>query len=272
MNTLKFISLGSGSSGNCYVLWSPTTCITIDAGLGIRTLKRSLQTAGLDLSMIDATLVTHDHADHIKAVGYMAKDYHIPIYATELVHSGINANYSICIKVAPESQKVIVKDKPFEIGDLRITAFDVPHDSTDCCGYRIEGCGTSITIITDVGHASSTVAAHVRRANHLVIEANHDVEMLRNGPYPAYLKGRITSGRGHLSNMACGQVLADNATPALRHVWLCHLSEENNHPELARKTVDSVLRSYGIITPKDFILEVLRRKIPSEIYELTPLN
>ena len=270
MDYMKFICLGSGSSGNCYVLWTPRTCITIDAGLGIRTLKRSLQSAGLDLSSVDATLVTHDHADHIKAVGYMAKDYHIPIYATALVHKGINNNYSVGIKVQPEYQNVIEKDVPFEVGDFRVTAFDVPHDSTDCCGYRVEACGTSLTLMTDVGCVCSSVAAQVRTAAYLVVEANHDIEMLKHGTYPAYLKGRITSGSGHLSNAACGPLLADNVTAAIRHVWLCHLSEENNHPELARKTVDSVLRSYGIVTPKDFPLEVLRRKAPSEIYELRP--
>ena len=108
----------------------------------------------------------------------------------------------------------------------------------------------------------------IGQANYLVLEANHDVEMLQDGPYPQYLKERIISPIGHLSNKDCGKMLAENMTERLKHVWLCHLSEENNHPELARKTVEAILRSYGIIAGKDMQLEVLKRKMPSDVYEL----
>lgn len=110
---------------------------------------------------------------------------------------------------------------------------------------------------------------HISDANYLVLEANYDEEMLRTGPYPQHLKERIASGSGHLSNKACGEALANYATPALRHVWLCHLSEENNHPILAQKTVEQILSSYGILPGKDFLVDVLKRKTPSELYELT---
>ena len=110
--------------------------------------------------------------------------------------------------------------------------------------------------------------SYIQKANYLVLEANHDEEMLENGPYPAYLKERVKSDYGHLSNKACATALVENATPLLRHVWLCHLSEENNHPELARKTVEMILRSNGIIPGKDFELDVLKRKTPSEIFDL----
>ena len=105
-------------------------------------------------------------------------------------------------------------------------------------------------------------------ANYLVLESNHDKEMLLSGPYPAYLKGRISGPTGHLSNTEAAELLAGSSSPALRHVWLCHLSEENNHPELARKTADAILRSYGIVPGVDFQLDVLRRKVPSDIYTL----
>lgn len=265
---LKFICLGSGSSGNCYALWTAETLILIDAGLGIRTLKRSLIQSGLDLASVDAIFITHDHADHIKAVGYLAKDYHIPVYATRLVHDGINRNYSVGIKVEPESQLEIVKEQAVMVGDIKVTPFDVQHDSSDCVGYRLEHEGVTFVLITDVGCVTSVVQREVALANYLVIEANHDVEMLKIGPYPAYLKGRILSDKGHLSNASCGQLISEHASTKLKHVWLCHLSEENNHPELARKTIDGMLRSYGIVTGKDFELEVLRRKVPSEIFDL----
>ena len=122
--------------------------------------------------------------------------------------------------------------------------------------------------MTDVGHVTDEMKSFINEANYLVIEANHDEEMLLQGPYPQYLKNRIMGSEGHLSNKDCAKALAENATPALRHVWLCHLSEENNHPELARKTVEMILQSYGIIPGKDFMLDVLKRKTPTGIFEL----
>ena len=128
--------------------------------------------------------------------------------------------------------------------------------------------GINASGITDVGEITDEIKPFIRDANYLVIESNHDEEMLSGGPYPAHLKRRIASNTGHLSNSDCGKALAENATQKLRHVWLCHLSEENNHPELARKTVDSVLRSYGIVPGTDFQLSVLKRKLPCDIVDL----
>ena len=128
--------------------------------------------------------------------------------------------------------------------------------------------GVTLVIITDVGSVTEEIKDTISRANYLIIEANHDVEMVQSGPYPAYLKKRILSANGHLSNTECGKAIAENMTECLRHVWLCHLSEENNHPELARKTVEAILRSYGIIPGKDLELEVLRRQVPTGVYEL----
>ena len=120
-----------------------------------------------------------------------------------------------------------------------------------------------------MGRITDDIKAAIYRANYLVIEANHDVEMLKNGPYPVYLKERILSGTGHLSNAECGKALVENMTENLKHVWLCHLSEENNHPELARKTVEAILRDHGVIPGKDLELEVLKRQMPTGMYELT---
>ena len=122
--------------------------------------------------------------------------------------------------------------------------------------------------MTDVGHVTDEMQEYVAKANYLVLEANYDVDMLRDGNYPQHLKERIQSPTGHLSNKECGETIANYATSELRHVWLCHLSEENNHPVLAQKTVEQVLRSYGLIAGKDFAVDVLKRRLPSEIYEL----
>lgn len=269
---LHFLCLGSGSSGNGYCLWTEKGTILIDAGIGIKTLKRHFQTYGLQWSQLLAIFVTHDHADHIKSLGKLAAEYSVPVYATDLVHEGIAHNYCVSPKIKEDCKALIEKDVPLTIGDMVVTAFGIPHDSTDCVGYRVEACGVRFCLITDIGHVTDRVKAEVEAANYLVLESNHDQEMLMAGPYPAYLKGRIAGPTGHLNNREAGELLAGSSSPRLQHVWLCHLSEENNHPELARKTVDALLRSYGIVPGIDFQLDVLKRKVPSEIYELTIPN
>ncbi len=265
---LKFVSLGSGSSGNCYFLFSENYGILIDAGIGIRTLKRYFHTCGLSLKQIKAVLITHDHTDHVKAVGSLAKEYGLPVYATRLVHDGIERNYHARPKLKEENIRLLQKGKTLKLDCFEITPFDVPHDSSDNVGYSVQYGETNFCLITDAGHVTEQFGGYVAKANYLVIEANHDEDMLTMGSYPAYLKERISGDHGHLSNKAAAELLAEHVTDRLRHVWLCHISEENNHPELARKTVDGRLRSIGLVAGKDFGLEVLKRNIPSVIYEL----
>lgn len=266
---LKFMSLGSGSSGNAYLLYTDTDCIMIDCGVGIRLLKKHLHNYGLQLSMIRNLLVTHDHADHIKAVGALSVDHNIPVYATKEVHDGITRNWCVKRKVGAEMVRYINKGETIQVGEFQVTPFAVPHDSNDCVGYFVECEGVKFTLVTDCGHITDEIRQYVRRANYLVIEANHEPEKLAAGPYPQYLKDRISSPSGHLSNAECAETIATEATPELKYVWLCHLSDENNHPELARKTIETILRSHGLIVGKDFGMEVLKRKTPSEVYELT---
>ena len=267
---MKFISLGSGSSGNCYLLQSGETSILLDAGISIRSLKKYLK--DLDMSLEDdvsAVFVTHDHADHIKSVCNIANECGKTIYATQLVHEGIACNRCLKIQVPANRMAFVEKGKPIEIGNFRITPFDVPHDSRDCVGYVVEADGVRFCLITDIGHVTDTIREQVGLANYLVLESNHDVNMLLMGKYSTFLKDRISSDKGHLNNEQAAYLLAESATPQLRHVWLCHLSEENNHPELARKTAEAVLRQHGIIPGVDFELDILKRKTPSEFYSLT---
>lgn len=265
---LKFISFGSGSSGNCYLLFSQTDALLIDVGVGIRNLKKHFKNYGLTLASINNILITHDHADHVKSVGSVSRDYHLPVYTTKAVHKGIERNFCVRQKISSDLVNILEKGETYTIGEFKVTPFEVPHDSSDNVGYKIEYQDVVFCLMTDIGHMTDDMASYISDANYLVIEANHDKEMLRQGFYPAYLKERIAGPNGHLSNIECGEALAKNANEHLRHVWLCHLSEDNNHPELARKTVEQVLRSYGIVVGKDFMLDVLRRKSPSEIYEL----
>ena len=265
---LKFISFGSGSSGNCYYLYTEKEGLVIDIGVGLRTLKKQFRDFGLSLSSVHYVLITHDHADHIKSVGSISHECHLPIYATKNVHEGIERNFCVTRKLPSEMKRYVVAGESMQLGDFHVTPFYVPHDATENVGYQIVAEGVTFCIITDAGCITDEMRTFISRADYLVIEANHDIEMLRQGPYPQHLKERIQSKTGHLCNRECGVAIAENMKEGLKHVWLCHLSEENNHPELARKTVESVLREYGIIAGKDFILEVLKRKTPTGVFLL----
>jgi len=240
----------------------------IDAGVGVRSLKKYFNEYGISFTQIKSILLTHDHADHVKSVGSLSHDLNVPVYTTRKVHQGVRNNYCVRHKIDAGNTRYLEKNRTLTIGDFEVTPFEVPHDSTDNVGYMVTNGRVCFCLITDVGHVTDEIKSFIQKANYLVLEANYDAEMLQGGAYPQHLKERIDSENGHLSNHDCGLALAENATPILRHVWLCHLSEENNHPELARITVEQVLRQHGIIPGKDFNLEILKRKTPSGFYEL----
>ncbi len=262
MGEVRFYSFGSGSSGNCYLLQTEDDALLIDVGVGLRGLKKDFRTYGINVSLIHNVLITHDHADHIKSVGAFSSEHNVPVYATQKVHKGIFRNYSVSKKIPNPLIRNIEYDTPFTVGAFTVVPFNVPHDSSDNVGYFIEACDTNFCLITDAGHVTDTMRHYISRAKNLVIEANHDIEMVICGSYPQFLKDRILSPTGHLSNKDCAEALGNNMSEMLKKVWLCHLSEENNHPELARKTVQAILRSYGIIAGIDFQLEVLKRNSP----------
>lgn len=266
---VKFISLGSGSSGNCYCLLNNDDGLMIDAGVGIRRMKKFFLQYGISMSKIHHILLTHDHRDHTKSVGMLSQKYGLPVYAVDKVHQGIATNFYVKKKIPAEKVQVIEKGKPFDVGNFRVTSFGVPHDSFDNVGYRIECEGITFCLITDAGHVTEEMKSYVNQADYLVIEANHDEEMLAQGSYPYYLKERISGPKGHLCNRLCAETLAENLSGKIKQVWLCHLSEENNLPDLAFNTVTSILNHRGIIVGKDFELNVLQRTMPSGFYELT---
>ncbi|WP_321437093.1 MBL fold metallo-hydrolase [uncultured Bacteroides sp.] len=263
---IKFISLASGSSGNCYYLGTDKHGILIDAGIGIRTIKKDLKDVNLSLNNVRAVFVTHDHADHIKAVGHLGEKYNIPVYSTKEIHEGINKSYCMTEKLST-SVHYINKEEPMKIDEFKISAFEVPHDGTDNVGYCIEIGDKIFSFLTDLGHITETAAYYICKANYLILEANYDLEMLRMGPYPKYLKERISGPNGHMSNTDTADFLAENISENLKYIWLCHLSKDNNHPELAYKTVEWKLKSKGIIVGKDVQLVALKRSSPSDFYE-----
>ena len=223
---IRFISLASGSSGNCYYLGTEKYGILIDAGIGIRTIKKSLKDINVTMDSIRAVFITHDHADHIKAVGHLGEKLNIPVYTTARVHAGINKSYCMTEKLHG-SVRYLEKEEPMLLEDFRIESFEVPHDGTDNVGYCIEIDGKVFSFLTDLGEITPTAARYICKAHYL----------------------------------------AENIMEHLRYIWLCHLSKDNNHPELAYKTVEWKLKSKGIIVGKDVQLLALKRNTPSELYE-----
>ncbi len=265
---LKFISFGSGSSGNCYYIFSETCGILIDAGIGIRKLKKHFDEYGLRFKDIKHILITHDHADHVKSIGQISNKYSLPVYATEKVHEGITRNYCVHNKINADNIRTIYENENLQLGDMTITPFHVPHDSLDNIGFRITDGNIMFCLMTDIGHVTDEMRKIISETDYLVIEANHDEDMLENGPYPDFLKNRVSGEKGHLSNKNCAKALRENATARLKHVWLCHLSQENNHPELALKTVELELKMSDKINWDALKIDVLKRNTPSDIYTL----
>lgn len=263
----KFFSLGSGSSGNCYYLGNENYGILIDAGVGIRKITKTLREYGVSMSKIRGVLVTHDHTDHIKTAGCLAIKHNLPIYATEGTHFGIKRSRYTQGELY-SSRKIIEKETPFQIEDLSITAFEVPHDSIENVGYHIRFGEQTFVLITDVGRITPTIRQYASQANHLVIEANYDDDMLINGHYPPHLKQRISNGMGHLSNHISAEFIGSIYNESLKNVWLCHLSQDNNKPDLAYQTIADSLANVGARIGETIELDTLSRYKASGLTEL----
>ena len=265
---LSFISLGSGSCGNCYYLFTEDFGLLIDVGIGVRKVKKYFREYGFTLNKVKAVLLTHDHTDHVKGAGPFSNEFRIPVYATNAVFASMTRNRFLGKKVYREDQRVFDCGTTFGLGPFTVSAFRVPHDSADNCGYFIDFQGTTFCIMTDAGSITEEMARFIPLSDYLVVEANYDAAMLAGGKYPVFLQKRISSGRGHMCNADTAAALASYLGERTKHVWLCHLSEDNNRPELARETVAAALSAAGNRLHPDFALDVLRRRVPSPLYEL----
>lgn len=263
----KFFSLGSGSSGNCSYLGNDDHGILIDAGVGIRKVTKTLREYGVSLDKIRGVLLTHDHADHIKTAGCLGIKHNLPIYATEAVHFGLQRSKFLQGDLYA-SKKIIEVESPFHIESFEITAFEVPHDSIQNVGYHIQFGEQIFVLITDAGRITPTIRKYACSANHLVMEANYDDQMLINGHYPTYLKQRISNGTGHMSNNLSAEFLSSIYHEEMKNIWLCHLSQDNNNPELAYNTIADALKGAGAKIDINLSLETLNRYKASGLTEL----
>ena len=262
-SALRFQSFSSGSSGNCYYLGTYQGGILIDAGVGIRTLKTDLARIGLTYDHIAAVLVTHDHADHIRSLGSYCKRLGKPVWMTRTLSKALAIHWSTGQYLGPVLQ-VLPDEGPAEIvpGRVFATPFVVPHDATQTVGYNIEFDGCRFVIMTDVGAMTEEALGYAREASTVVVEANYDPVMLRNGSYPRELQDRIRGGHGHLSNGETAQAIRDFMHEGLRNVFLCHLSANNNTPELALEATRPAVEGTGVR------IEALPRTSPSAFFEL----
>ncbi|MBQ9439321.1 MAG: MBL fold metallo-hydrolase [Paludibacteraceae bacterium] len=269
MSTLIFRSFSSGSNGNSYYFGTRDKGLLIDAGISSLQIRKGLRDMAIDIKSLLGVLITHDHADHVRGLGGVAKRFQLPVYATRETFEGLDGNWAVKDKPAPVYRRFINKYTTFQLADFSITPFGVSHDSRDCVGFFIEHQNIHITLATDVGRTDDVLARFVRQSDYVIIEANYDEQLLLNGRYPDKLKKRVISDVGHMCNDTCGAFLAHNYTQRLKKVWLCHLSQNNNTPDIARATVELHLNNAGIDTQNDLIIHTLPRVTPSPVYNLT---
>lgn len=224
--------LASGSKGNSTIVLSDNTKILIDAGIGLQQIKYALDMEEIDISSINAVLVTHTHSDHIKGLASIVKKYHLKVYAS--IDSVIELSKNIPI------ESIVVIEDTFNINDIEITPLEVSHD-VSCYGFIIECSNQSIVYITDTGYINKKYYDITKNRNIYIIESNHDEQMLMNGPYPYHLKQRVIGDKGHMSNHYAGKYLAKVIGDNTKYVFLAHISENNNTYELALEQVKEEL-------------------------------
>lgn len=265
---IKFLSLSSGSSGNCYYIGTEEEGFLIDAGISARKIKKTLAEHGIDMTMIKGVCISHDHADHIAAAGYLGERMGKPIYVTKTTLEGMNRNWRMSEKIYT-AHRFIFKEISFSLAGFEITPFEVPHDAHDNVGFIVKRGDWCMAFATDLGRITPTVKRFISKAKHLVIESNYDADMLRNGKYNYFLKRRILGENGHLCNAVTAKFLADNFCECcFKKIFLCHISNENNTPELALKTTTDALSSAGIKVGEEVEVYTLKRDKASEMFVL----
>ena len=235
--------LGSGSKGNCTLVSSSGTRLLVDAGLCCREILRRLTLCGQEARSLDAILITHEHADHIGGLRVLARKLKIPVYISAATYQeyqrGVRDTHGH--RVSLDRREVFASGSAFQVGDITVMPFTIPHDAVDPVGFTFRCDGIKVAICTDLGYMPANVRHHLRGCHVLMLESNHDLEMLRGGPYPWSVKQRVMSNVGHLSNDALANFLTTDYDGGAEFLILAHLSEHNNHPEIARMTAERAL-------------------------------
>lgn len=257
----KFCNFYSGSSGNCSFVETDNTKLLIDCGVSSKKVEEALNSVNVNIEQIDGILISHEHSDHIKGLASICKKYNIPIYANNSTFTNIKQNISDDKKIKFKS------NEKFEIGDLKIFPFSIPHDAADPCGFNIHYNDKKITIATDIGHIDNTILHNLDESDFLLLESNYELNMLQCSRYPYMLKRRILGPNGHLSNEDAGVAITQLVKSGLKNIMLGHLSEQNNFPELAYQTVMTSMLSNNVDVDK-LKLQVADRNKPNKIIEV----
>ncbi|MBI3666709.1 MAG: MBL fold metallo-hydrolase [Acidobacteria bacterium] len=256
--SVKVCVLGSGSGGNCTLVATEQTCILVDAGFSFREIRQRLRQAGEDFARVDAVLITHEHSDHVSGLPMLARKFRRPIYLTPLTEARLDWG---------EARPVVERfqaGQRISIGDFEIDPFTIPHDAVDPVAFCFHAEGLKLGVVTDLGYMPASVKHHISGCHLLVLESNHDLDMLKVGPYPWFVKQRVMSRVGHLSNHAVAEYLSAEYDGHSEILVLAHLSEQNNHPAIARMTAAEALRDAGAGGTRLVLAEQHR---PTEVFQ-----
>jgi phosphoribosyl 1,2-cyclic phosphodiesterase len=248
--------LASGSSGNCALVATEKTRLLVDAGLSFRELEKRLASIGEQAGGIDAVLVTHEHSDHISGLARLTRRVGVPIYLTRLTAPAIEWE-----NVTPQIEP-FQAGSSFAIGEIEVDSFTIPHDAVDPVGFILRVQGVKIGVVTDLGYIPDSIKFHLHGCQVLLLESNHDLEMLKVGPYPWAVKQRVMSRNGHLSNDVVGDYLCHEFDSSIATLILGHLSEHNNHPEIVRLVAQQAIDRRGLETR----LVIANQKQPTEVF------
>lgn len=261
---MRFCPLYSGSSGNALLVLADGAAILVDAGLPGRVVAEALAAAGVAPEQLSGILVTHEHSDHVKGVGILARRYRLPVYANAGTWRGM---LPLIGEIPPAQVRVFETERDFYLGGVNVLPYKTPHDANESVGFVFQSGGSKLSILTDAGHINERMLDAVSGSGLILIESNHDVEMLKAGRYPFPLKRRILGDEGHLSNDACGAALTALYGRGVRRAVLGHLSRENNFESLALETVRAALRASDV-PDEAFALSVAHRDRVGEVYEV----
>lgn len=231
---MRFASLGSGSRGNSLIVQHRQTTVLVDCGFSLKEVKRRLTNLGLEAESISAIVVTHEHTDHISGVGGLARKYMVPVYAT--TGTAMASPWGEIPRV-----NSVTPDQPLVIGDLEFWPFPVPHDARQPCQYSVSDGDCRLGILTDTGGITPHITSQLTQCNAMVLECNHDLDLLHNSDYPQHLKQRIAGNYGHLSNQQAAELIRNIDVSKLKHLVAAHLSEKNNTPVLAKQNLCDAL-------------------------------
>ncbi len=244
---MKIASIASGSNGNCYYLENDNDAILVDAGISTKQIVARMTKLGLSMSKVKGVFISHEHTDHVLGVEVLSKKYSVPVFMTQ-------KTYTSCGKIINNSLlNFFCPGNQVTLGKIHVHPFLKSHDAAEPCSFSVSSERWNVAVMTDIGLECSNVISHLRNADAVFLESNYDDKMLEAGPYPAFLKKRISSGLGHLSNTQAGLIVLEHASSRLKHVFLSHLSANNNTPELAYETFNDCIKQRKDLKPELFI-------------------